>query len=112
MALVTGNPWMKTVALATANTKYSLLTLMRALDPLAPDHCQAVQIQFWRNAGNAVLYLGNSDVDDATSGAGVELVATQAFGFQSVEANRIDLGQIWLMSDTNTQKVRVTALRM
>ena len=48
--------------LASNGTVYNLLALMRSVDANAPDHCQAIQIQFWENAANAKLFVGNSDM--------------------------------------------------
>jgi hypothetical protein len=108
----TSNPWMKMLELTSHTAIYQLLALMQALDSSAPDHFQAIQIQVREDAGAAKVFIGNSDLTAGTTGGGVTLFATQAFGFQDVGGNRIDAKQIYLTSDTDAVFVKVTALRM
>lgn len=102
------NPWLKSVTLASANTDYSLLALMQAVDAAAPTRCSKLNIQLDLSAGSAHLYVGNSDVSGSNYGA--VLVAGQVKVWEMGETNRILLSQIYLLSDTASQQVNIDAL--
>ena len=99
---------MKSLSLTSHTQKYNLWTLMQALDnTLKSSHCSKLQIQYDKGAAGANLFIGNDDL--TTSNYGVSLVASQAFGIEEVALNVINLEQIYLQSDTDTQTIHVVA---
>ena len=102
------NPWLKTVSLTSLNTNYNLYTLMKAVDPAAPDRCCKLNLQLDVGAGAAKLFIGNDDISGTNFG--VQLNAGQVKVWESGETNRILASQIWLRTDTNTQSVHVDSL--
>ena len=101
---VTRSPWMGTVVLTMANTAYSLTNLLSAL---ASDRepslggftsVQYIAIQLDVSAGGAELFIGNENV--SSTFCGVSIFGSQVWPIYSVEANLIQMSQIFLMSDT------------
>ena len=98
-------PALLSVTLTAANTNYSLLALLRAIDADFPAKAQMVQIQHDPAAGADLLWIGNEDM--SATNHGVELVATQAFPINSLDSNLINLGDIWLRSDGAGKRINV-----
>ena len=103
------NPFLKTVTLTAANTNYSLLTLMQALDPGQTGRLCKLTIQSDSGNGAANLYIGNEDLSGTNYGS--HLVASQAVVFETVSMNLVNASQIYLRSDTNATKVNILALQ-
>ena len=101
------SPFLRSVTLTTANVSGNLLTLLQALDSEVPTHVQSVSIQLDVGAGSARLYVGDPD-NITTTHVGAELVATQAWSTGSHESNLIHLGDIQLMSDTNSIRCNIS----
>lgn len=101
-------PILKTVTLTLANTNYLLSDLLKGLDPDIKYRCQYLQLQFDVNAGADVLLIGNADL--SSTNFGVQLVGTQAWPVQSLDANLIRVDQIFLRSNGAGHVVYVAML--
>src|SRR5579872_4086220 len=102
------NPWLKSLTLTTSGTKYSLLTLMQAIDNGAPARACSLQIQLDTGAGAAHLFIGNEDL--SATNMGVKPVASPALAFDTAPQNLLNLYQIYLWSDTSGVRVNVKVL--
>jgi hypothetical protein len=101
------SPWMHSVILTTAGTNYNLLTLVQAITPGLPTFCRSVQLQVDIGAGAAQVSIGSPDSLSSTD-CGVTLVATQAWNSSFYVAGGINLGDIELVSNTNSTQVDCT----
>jgi hypothetical protein len=103
---VSHSPWCHTVTLTLANANYNLDTLLRAIDPRVPKHCQMLQIQANVGLGTDLIYIGDAATLTALD-RGVELVETQVQTIQSLESNLIFLADIALRSNGAGHSVNI-----
>lgn len=101
-------PWLRSVTLAVAGTKYNLFTLLKAVDSTLPRHCQACQIQVDVNAGGARVYISNPEATTPSTDNGAELVSSQAYSIPSLSSNLIVLDDIIVATNTNATRLNVT----
>ena len=101
-------PFMCTVLVGVA--VLNLATLLNAIYSTltASTKCRFLQLQMAAGGGAAHLYVGNSLVTAVN--CGVDLVATQAAWNMNMQSNLIQLGDIYIVSDTAAQKVNVTVM--
>jgi len=97
-----------TVTLTTASTVYNLFTLMQAIQPtITSGFNQIFLVADQGNAGN--VFVGDSSV--TTSVFGNQMPATGSTSF-TVPFNGLSMEAIYLVADTNSQKVDVIASRI
>lgn len=111
-------PFSDTITLTTANTPYSLQTLLAALpaarqpaalsNPSGVLRAAYIQLQADPGAGAAKVYIGSSATMTTTVSAGVVLQAAQAWVPPCTGGNLYRLDQLYLMSDTNSTVVYVS----
>ena len=106
-------PYLRTVTLTTGNVVYNLYDLLTGLTDKPPGAlsktAQAVQLQFDKDAGADLLYIGNPDTLSTTD-FGVMLVGTQAHTISSLDSNLIHLDNIALLSDGDGHVVYVEVI--
>lgn len=110
---VSTTPWMGVITTTTANVAQSLQTLIAAAtnppasvtnNPSGILRACYIQIQADPSGGAAKYYIGQASAMTTTSQAGVVLLASQAWTPPHLGGNLYRLDQIWLLSDTDTQK--------
>ena len=103
-------PWMGTLRLTTAGTKYQLSSLLTAKDAdlarAGPVRAQYLLLLVDPDASTGTVYIGNSNV--SATEYGIFLVANGSVSFPSLDANLINVSQIWLLSDRDNVDVHVT----
>lgn len=113
-----GTPFLGSVVLTSRNIPYQLASLP-SVTPLgllqsltgnqAPSgraiSAQYLSIQSDPGNGSAVLRIGNSAL--ASDFCGVVVYAGQSWPIYSMDANLIQLSDIWLMSDTDATQINI-----
>lgn len=98
-----------TVTLTTASTVYNLFTLMQAIQPtITSGFNQIFLTADAANAGN--VFLGDSSV--TTSIFGTQMPATGSTSFGPNSFNGLSMEAIYLVADTNSQKVEVVSSKI
>lgn len=90
------------------STPANLYDLLHALDADTEDHCQQLELQEAISGGIAKVYIGNSDLDIATSVYGAVLQAGVPQILPSLSSNLILLRQVYLATDGSNVKVGVS----
>ena len=115
MASVSTTPWCGSVVTVTANTVYSLKTLIAAagsppaslLNPSGVLRACYISIQADIAGGAAKYYLGSKSTMTTTD-CGVAMFATQVWNPPSLGGNLYILDNIFLMSDTGNAQWNIT----
>lgn len=92
------------VTLTTADTKYSLWSLLTAIDATIPTHCNELVLQADESNVAALVRIGN--VNLSTTRYGYTLLAGASRTYVS-RSQQVDMQDIYLLADTNGAKVSV-----
>lgn len=101
------SPFMDTVTLTTNGTTYNLATLLAAIDKNLSSRLQYLRLEFdILGAGN--VYIGNSNVSSAHCGS--HLIPSQEKNMFVWDSGLLLSGDIYMVADTDAQKINVTAI--
>lgn len=117
MAKQTRSPWFGRLTLTSAYTPYQLSALIKGLSYApnlgSPPRAQYLTIQADWSAGGANFFVGGPDMtggNGTPDAFGSQFISTQTLPFGDRDGNLLMMDDIWVMCDTDGQKVNVIFL--
>jgi len=93
------------LTLTTASTKYSLRTLITAIESGAPQFVGEIQLQ--SDKANAASKISVGDTNISTTRYGYQLEPGEGKSYGPGRMNGLDTASLYFMSDTNAVKINV-----